>query len=192
MNEFMKLGRKYDVTKFQGDRFPGQTFEDIYLDILAPYREVALTVLEIGIQGGGSLRVWRDYFPHARIVGTDIDKKTLYTDDRIETFLIDQSNIPEMEKLVKQYGGFDIVIDDGGHYSTQQIKCLRFLFPYTKYVYCIEDLDTSYPDLYPELNDKGKPTLMDQLKVFADMTVVGTNSMIRRMDFRKRFCALYK
>src|SRR4051812_6007167 len=46
-----------------------------YERIFAPWRERTFTLLEIGIAQGASLRLWRDYFPHADIVAIDINPK---------------------------------------------------------------------------------------------------------------------
>ncbi len=40
----------------------------LYDALLAPIRDTAAWVLELGVLGGASLRAWRDYFPHGRIV----------------------------------------------------------------------------------------------------------------------------
>ena len=39
---------------------------------------------------GGSLRMWEEYFPNARIYGADIDSKCLFQEGRIPTFQMDQ------------------------------------------------------------------------------------------------------
>jgi len=192
MDNFRKLGEKYNVTKLMNDKFPGQTFEHIYDDIFSPFRLYdPLKVLEIGIQEGGSLRVWRDFFLHAQIIGIDIDKKYLYQEERISTYLIDQSDEENLNKLITQYNGFDIVIDDGGHFSDQQIITLKNLLPFTKYLYCIEDLDTSYPELYPTHSRIGEDTIMTWLKTIADWAVLEKHK-IERIDFRKRFVSIHK
>lgn len=43
-------------------------------------------------------------------------------------------------------GGFDVIVDDGGHTMTQQITSLEWLWPAVKPggMYFIEDLETSY------------------------------------------------
>ncbi len=48
----------------------------------------------MGINGkpGASLRVWRDYFPNAQIYGADIDTEILFSEERIQTYYIDQLN----------------------------------------------------------------------------------------------------
>jgi hypothetical protein len=66
---------------------------------------------------GASLRGWRDFFPNAQVYGADIDRRVLFTEERIETFFVDQcdpttfdalwSNIPDV--------AFDFFLDDGLH-----------------------------------------------------------------------------
>jgi hypothetical protein len=66
---------------------------------------------------GASLRVWRDYFPKAQVIGANIDKDILFKEERIETFLLDQTN----EDSIRDFWGqvkaieFDLMVDDGLH-----------------------------------------------------------------------------
>ncbi len=44
--------------------------------LFTPYRSRPIRLLEIGVQNGGSLEIWDQYFPNARkIIGCDIDPK---------------------------------------------------------------------------------------------------------------------
>ena len=42
---------------------------------------------------GGSLRVWRDFFPNAQVYGVDIAKDCMFKEERIKTFLFDSSEL---------------------------------------------------------------------------------------------------
>jgi hypothetical protein len=66
---------------------------------------------------GASLRVWRDYFPHAQVYGVDIDRGILFEDERIKTCYVDQTNRHSIKNMLKKFGDvcFDVVIDDGLH-----------------------------------------------------------------------------
>ncbi len=70
-----------------------------------------------GGRPGASLRVWRDYFPHARIVGADIDREILFTEERISTYYVDQTKPESIAKLWSDVDvdAFDLMIDDGLH-----------------------------------------------------------------------------
>lgn len=66
---------------------------------------------------GASLRVWRDYFPNAQIVGADVDREVLFQDDRIRTFHCDQTDPASIASMWAQVetDQFDLMIDDGLH-----------------------------------------------------------------------------
>jgi hypothetical protein len=66
---------------------------------------------------GASLKMWREYFPNARIFGADIDSKALFQDSRISTAQMDQTCKSSIEEYWKKLGdiSFDLMIDDGLH-----------------------------------------------------------------------------
>jgi SAM-dependent methyltransferase len=139
------------------------TYTPIYERFFQPIRESAALIFECGLgtnntaiianmgknaAPGASLRVWRDYFPNAQIIGADIDKTILFKDDRIETGYIDQT-APETINhffggIKEKYSrGFDIMIDDGCHVFEAN-KCLLVnAFPFLKEggYYIIEDVN---------------------------------------------------
>src|SRR5207247_6943083 len=55
----------YDTDKIRHGYLDG------YDAILAPWVDKEITLLELGVYRGGSLKLWRDYFPRGAIVGTD-------------------------------------------------------------------------------------------------------------------------
>ncbi|MBM2678518.1 hypothetical protein JQ497_26515, partial [Klebsiella pneumoniae] len=68
---------------------------DLYLQAyhqnLSSIRLSVENFLEIGVQNGGSLEIWRDYFPNAKnIIGCDINpdcEKLKYNDDIIKVVI---------------------------------------------------------------------------------------------------------
>lgn len=107
-----------------------------------------VTVLEIGCGRGGSLQLWKGYFgPHARIVGIDIVPECAqFAEDQIEIRIGSQSDTPFLKDVVKEFGPFDIVIDDGSHKQDDILASFEFLYPTVSRngVYLVEDLHTSY------------------------------------------------
>ncbi len=110
---------------------------------LVNYEGKDVRLLEIGIQGGGSLRMWKNCFPNSEIVGIDIDPscKELDVSDA-KVFIGDQTD----KEFLEQFRDFDIIIDDGGHTMHQQQTSFEVLFPLLKSggLYVIEDLHTSF------------------------------------------------
>lgn len=120
-------------------------------------RDMPIRLLEIGIggyadptSGGESLRMWKEYFPHAQIVGLDIYDKTALAADRIAIVQGDQSDPDVLDGLAARYGPFDVIVDDGSHLSTHVIASFRGLYRHLADggIYAIEDLQTSYWERY--------------------------------------------
>ncbi|PVX82289.1 GT2 family glycosyltransferase [Paraburkholderia unamae] len=121
-----------------------------YDRVLSPYRTRAVSVLEIGIQNGGSLEIWAQAFPDARaVVGCDINPACAaltYTDPRISVVTGD-ANLDETERLIAAHAErFDIVIDDGSHKSGDIVKSFLRYFARIEDggVFIAEDLHCSY------------------------------------------------
>jgi hypothetical protein len=108
------------------------TYTDFLSLLFEPHRHQVKLVFECGIGTnntsfpanmglagipGASLRVWRDYFPNAKIVGADIDESVLFEEERIQTYALDQRVSASVEDMWKRVGrsGFDLMIDDGLH-----------------------------------------------------------------------------
>ena len=112
-------------------------------------REKKYNILEIGVQNGGGLWTLKKYFPNASITGLDIAggcKQYENKEDDVEVFIGSQSDTGLLEKIHKDRGPFDIIIDDGGHTMEQQKTSFSKLFPLINDngIYVIEDLHTSY------------------------------------------------
>jgi len=116
-------------------------------------RRKRITLLEIGIggyddpqKGGGSLRMWRRYFPNAQIVGLDYFDKSPHSERRIRIYRGDQSDEKVLRKIVNEVGHPDIIIDDGSHINHHVLKSFEVLFPLLADggVYAVEDTQTAY------------------------------------------------
>jgi hypothetical protein len=134
--ELMKL--------YPTDKNVEHSYGPVYDELLAPIRDEMTSVLEIGVYQGGSLRVWRDYFPNAHILGIDINPEALFTDVRISTARADALQWSQLHPVVSGRT-FDLIIDDGGHKLHQQVMALFFLWPFQRRggMYVIEDLEDS-------------------------------------------------
>lgn len=121
-----------------------------YDRLLAPWRDKPVRILEIGIQNGGSLEVWADYFPNAqRLIGCDINPacaSLTYSDRRIQVFVGD-ANTDEIERAIREASpAFDIILDDGSHTSGDIVRSFARYFPMLVPggLYVAEDLHCSY------------------------------------------------
>lgn len=105
-------------------------------------------LLEIGVQNGGSLEVWRRFLPEgSSITGIDIDPACagLALGDGI-TILIGNAGDPiALEQLLGE-AQFDVIVDDGSHRSSDIIAAFESCFSRIAPggIYVIEDLHCSY------------------------------------------------
>ena len=60
------------VNNNRTDKNTVHSYLPLYENLLSDKKESAKNILEIGIQGGGSIKLWHDYFPNAVIYGADI------------------------------------------------------------------------------------------------------------------------
>lgn len=132
----------------------GHGYAPTYERFFAPIREKEIKFLEIGVGGGESIRTWLDFFPAALVFGIDIDKDT--NDWNTEGSNVhpryvftqgDQSSPEFWKKFVEKHGkDWDVIVDDGGHYSHQIVISYCALWPIVVPggFYCIEDLLVAY------------------------------------------------
>lgn len=123
----------------------------IYESYFDKFRKRNARVLEIGIQYGGSLNMWMEYFSNAKIFGIDInpDCKKL-EEENIDIRIGSQND----KKFLKDYANYvnnlDVIIDDGGHTMDQQLNTFKTLFPILNDggIYVVEDVESSYQNMY--------------------------------------------
>jgi hypothetical protein len=111
-----------------------------------------VVMFEIGVFRGGSLQLWKRYLgPHARIVGIDIDPKCKQFEESQISIRIGSQSDPEfLHSVMQEFGGPDIVLDDGSHQQPDILASFRTLYDYVDRngVYMVEDLHTAYWDRF--------------------------------------------
>lgn len=139
-----------------------------YQNHFKPYRFKKIKLLEIGVggyenplSGGQSLRMWKSFFPFAKIFSLDIFDKSFLQEYRIKIYKGSQVDSYFLQSICDEVGLFDLIIDDGSHINEHVIKTFEFLFPKLKLggIYVVEDTQTSYWEEYggtsKDFNSKG-------------------------------------
>lgn len=127
-----------------------------YEKFLSPIREQPLTLLELGIQEGNSLLMWRDYLPNSMIVGVDRNSAHIADDSsRIQIYCGQQEDTTLLDRIGRTHApeGFDIIIDDASHIGMFARVSFRHLFPNwlkPRGMYFIEDWGTGYWSSWPD------------------------------------------
>jgi len=120
-------------------------FLKIYNEYFKNFKNEEINILEIGVDKGKSLELWRSYFTKAKICGIDIGKMN-FKIEGVELITADQTDTQALKTICEKYKSFDIIIDDGSHVSKHIIASFKFLFDYLSEggLYAVEDLQTSY------------------------------------------------
>lgn len=104
----------HDTDKHHKD---GHSYGDFYANLFSKYDRLGnLNILELGVQRGGSLYAWQEYFPNAKITGVDIK------DERMEKYKIKENIrfiLGDLKFVYEQLSDekFDIIIDDSDHFD---------------------------------------------------------------------------
>lgn len=116
------------LLKNSSDKCNPHTYHLIYDDLFRRYdRNAPLDILESGVEKGGSLCAWKEYFPNARVVGVDI------VDVRLPQFV--RNDVEFVLRDIKEYKPdrqFDIIIEDGNHSNFDALWAGENLSKYLK------------------------------------------------------------
>lgn len=144
------IARGTDKATLKSD-FPnglGHGYAPHYDLFFTTMRDSPIKLLEIGVGGGESIRLWLDYFPNAKVFGVDKVHDTNPwnkpgENDRYTFINGDQSCETFWGCFLADYGdAWDVIVDDGSHVSSDIMASFRCLWPSVKSggLYCIEDL----------------------------------------------------
>lgn len=94
----------------------GHCYGPAYDQIFSKFdKEYNIDILEIGVQKGGSLVAWKEYFQNANIYGIDIEDQILDEYRRSDFNYLIKDIKSDDAKLWLKDKTFDIIIDDGSH-----------------------------------------------------------------------------
>jgi hypothetical protein len=103
-----------------------------------------VTVVEVGVYSGGSMPMWRHYFgEECQIHGVDIyEECRVYQDSHTTIHIGDQADRAFWKRFRESVPVVDVIIDDGGHQSEQQMVTLEEMLPHLRPggVYVCEDV----------------------------------------------------
>jgi hypothetical protein len=147
MKTLKEIATFFGTDKAVNHKNHGEAHEycDFYDYHLSPVRFEKLKIFEIGIFDGASLRTWEDYFPNSIIYGVDIltePQSVLINEGRIKSYKLDAGDRVQLQEFIENHGPFDVVIDDGSHFTNHQWLSWELLSDKCK-IFIWEDLHTS-------------------------------------------------
>jgi hypothetical protein len=104
------------------DKNTTHSYLKLYQELLISKKETAKNILEIGVQAGGSIKLWSDFFTNATIYGLDImnvanmwdgikNKNNIILYGSIDAYNDNFFTDTFLNKNIK----FDFMLDDGPH-----------------------------------------------------------------------------
>lgn len=130
---------------------PWHSYIEYYENFFAPFRG-SCKLLEIGVNRGGSVYLWKNYFKNYEIACVDISNKTINELMSPESFINDPNirwywGVDSKDKKFSdanfQENYFDIIVEDGSHLIHDQY--FTFLAYYSKLKsgcsYFLEDVE---------------------------------------------------
>jgi len=121
-----------------------------YERLLNDFRDESISLLEIGVQNGGSLEIWSEYFSNAQhLIGCDINPECAaleFADPRIVVVIGDADKDSTESEILSRTKILDIIIDDGSHQPDDIVPSFARYFPHLSEggIYIVEDLHVSY------------------------------------------------
>ena len=108
-----------------------------------------VSILELGVQSGGSLDMWRAVLgPGAEIHGVDVDPRCARSHDPVagtRVWIGDAGNATFLARVLAAAAPLDVVLDDASHRSDDMINAFEALYPHVRPdggVYAVEDVAT--------------------------------------------------
>lgn len=145
---------------------PKSYISGFYEENFLPYKDKEITLLEIGVRGGASLCLWKNYFSNkSKIYGVDnLDDKNKHeipvneewiSGDNVNYIIGDAYSKELCDQIDFK---IDILIDDGPHTFQSHIKTLELYLPKINEngMIIIEDVSYNPNDLFDYVPDNLK------------------------------------
>lgn len=136
MKPLVQIGQETGTDKFQHGYLPH------YERHISPIALLDVTVLEIGVAKGASIRMWAQWFTHPSAVIHGVETTDIvdppFDDPRISVFFEDIKTV-DLANLEPTY---DLIVDDGSHLASDIVAAYQRLWKLVRPGgwYVIEDL----------------------------------------------------
>lgn len=189
--------KQLDLSKYNSDKINNRYLDD-YDPLFESLVNKDIKLLELGIYRGGSLLLWRDYFPKGTIVGIDINvPKDFPKEERISLFEGSQTDYNFLSKVANEMApnGFDVIIDDASHVGEYTKRSFWHLFDYHLKpggLFIIEDWRIGYLSTWPDgkkfkiktgFFSKLRSRIKPQLTYLINIPFMGNNKIINYIHY---------
>ncbi|HXX62195.1 MAG TPA: class I SAM-dependent methyltransferase [Bacteroidota bacterium] len=150
------MSKVIDPRRYHTDKPTFDSYFRNYERIFAPLVAKPIRLLELGVNRGGSLELWRDYFSKGTVCGIDIDPVQINDrSGRIRVYQGFQQDTKLLDRVRAESApdGFDIIIDDCSHIGEFTALSFWHLFDHhlkAGGIFVIEDWGTGYMRGWPD------------------------------------------
>ena len=143
-----------------------EKYFDVYNKIFSKYKNKNIKFVEIGVQNGGSLEIWKNFFSkNSEIIGIDLNPECKkFEKENIKIFIGNQSDPSFWDNFFNTVGKVDIILDDGGHTNLDQI------------ITCVNSID--------KINDQGMLVIEDTMTSY--LKEYNSSSKFSFINFSKK------
>ena len=169
------------VESWEKSPFPSlkvTSYFPIYANLFQHLRGTNCTFIETGILDGGSLHMWRKWLSDsARIIGIDLNPEAeKWCEAGFEIYIGDQGDPEFWKNCFKKIGKFDVLLDDGGHQSFQQIITVIEALKVDN-DNCLIVVEDTHSCFMNEFSKHGKHTFLEYCKAATDCILGRSFSM---------------
>lgn len=199
----------YQYAQNEGtDKTWDHRYDYLYSRWLAPVRRENLRMLEIGLGcnmgygAGHSLQLWKKYMSNTKVSYLEYDaacatkhKTDIEAASGGKLYIGDQADATLLEEILadsRDFQGYDVIIDDGGHTANQMLTSIKTLWHALKPggIYIVEDTSENYIEkefLAPDTFMAFMKQAMDVVQCRMKPAYMEPDSVVRK-EF-KEFCA---
>jgi len=131
-SELCKLGKFHSTDKSPfNELLHRHPYTPIYSLIFSTIKNKKINFAEIGILNNSSIRMWRDFFPYAKIFGFDFDDSLISNakKDKLKQVFYKKINVKKTNSIKKTFKScnhtFDVIIDDSTHNFYDQVRIIK-------------------------------------------------------------------
>jgi hypothetical protein len=151
----------------------------LYESYLGCLADQLISLLELGVHSGESLKTFATRFPSWKIIGVDINEpKTDFSAFPNIVFAVgDQRDGAQLDAICAAHApaGLHVIIDDASHVGEWSLSSYRYLFPHLKSggLYFVEDWATGYWGDWPDGSAYTETEACDKRITSHDFGMVG-------------------
>ncbi len=172
LEELFSFYKTDKANYIKSEKIYGHGYAEFYEKHFSSIRNKKLNILEIGSYSGASAAAFAKYFSDVNIYCLDINlTKFLYKSKKIHPFGLDITNSKMVETFLNKINffenikNFDIIIDDGSHILSDQLKAIDYFFKYLNKggYYVIEDY--RFSEYLSHLKDTSDPNFKEIFEI---------------------------